>query len=100
MLEGIPVATLTPSALLGIFVLMMFLGKVVPRSTLQDKIDESNNWRKAYEAEREARATSDAQSIHMLEELTKTTDKIVADLFGAAERARRSGEADALQATE
>lgn len=99
MLDGIPIATLTPSALLGIFVLMLFLGKIVPRSTLQDKIEESNNWRKAYETEREARATSDAQTKELLE-LAKTNNKLVEGLFGAAQRVRESGEADALQATE
>jgi hypothetical protein len=95
MFEGIPVAALTPSALLGIFVLMLFFGKIVPRAILQDKIEECNNWRQTAEAEREARATSDAQTRELLE-LAKTTNKLVQDMFGAAARIRESGEANAL----
>lgn len=101
MLEGIPVAALTPSALLSIFVLLLFFGKIVPRSILQDKIEECNNWRKTAEAEREARATSDAQTRELLE-LAKTNNKLVEGLLGAAIKVRgirESGEANALQTT-
>lgn len=67
MLEGISVGVLTPSVLVGITVLMLLRGLLVPRSTLQDKQEEANRWHQAYELEREARNTSDAQNRELLE---------------------------------
>jgi hypothetical protein len=67
MLDGIPILDLTPSVLLGVTVLMFLLGKIVPRSALQDKIDEADKWRKAYEAEREAHLESFAQTTRVIE---------------------------------
>lgn len=95
MLEGLPVANLTAPALLGITILLLLFGKIVPRATLQDKIEECENWRKVAEAEREARITSDAQTRELLE-LAKTTHNIIVAMFGSAERLHNSGEADAL----
>lgn len=67
MIEGIPVLQLTPSVLVGITVLMLLKGWIVPRSTLQDKQKEADQWHTAYELEREARNTSDAQNRELLE---------------------------------
>lgn len=95
MLDGIPIATLTaltPPALLGIAVLMLMLGRLVPRATLTDKIAEAEKWRLAYEAERKARVTSDAQTVELLE-LAKTTHSLLVAIFGTAERKRPPGEA-------
>lgn len=80
MLEGIPIVGLTAPGLLGIFVLLMFLGKIVPRATLLDKQKEADQWREAYEAEREARASSDAQTVELLE-VSKTTHTISVAMF-------------------
>lgn len=89
MLDGIPIADLTAKTLLGITVLMIFLGWLVPKWVWKEKSEEANNWRKAYEAEREARATSDAQTAQLLE-LAKTTHDIIDKAFGD-ERPRQSG---------
>lgn len=67
MLEGISVLALTPSVLVGITVLMLLRGLIVPRSTLQDKQKEADQWHQAYELERTARSTSDAQNRELLE---------------------------------
>lgn len=67
MWEGITVGTLTPPVLLGITVLMLLKGYLVPRSTLQDKQKEADQWREAYELERESRTTADAQNRELLE---------------------------------
>lgn len=80
MLEGIPIVGLTAPGLLGIFVLLMFLGKIVPRATLIDKQKEADQWRAAYEAEREARVSSDAQTVELLE-VSKTTHAISVAMF-------------------
>jgi len=67
MLDGIHVIDLTPSVLLGVTVLLLLTGRLIPRTTLTDKAAESERWRLAYEKEREARAASDAQTQELLE---------------------------------
>lgn len=81
-LDGIPIAGLTAPALLGIAVMMLLLGRLVPRSTFDEKAKEAEHWRQAYEKEREARATSDAQTVELLE-LAKTTHNLIVAIFGA-----------------
>lgn len=73
MFEGIPVVQLTPSVLLGIAILMLLLGRLVPRATYLDKSNEAEKWRQAYEAERAARTISDAQTRELLE-IAKTSE--------------------------
>lgn len=98
MLEGIPVKDLTAPTLLGVAILMVLLGLLVPRYVYNEKKEEAEKWRQAYEAERQARATSDAQTAELLE-LAKTTQKIIAAWAGTAERIRTSGGADAISAS-
>lgn len=81
MLDGIPFADLTAPGLLGITVILLLIGRLVPRSTLTDKADEAEKWRQAYVAERDARAASDAQKVELLE-LAKTTHSIIVAAFG------------------
>ena len=80
MLEGIPVVGITAPGLLGVFVLLMFFGKIVPRATLIDKQKEADQWREAYEAEREARISSDGQTVELLE-VSKTIQAIAVETF-------------------
>lgn len=89
MLDGIPVANLTASTLLGIAVLLLLFGKIVPRITLTDKAAEAERWRQAYEAEREARVISDAQTAELLEQ-AKTTHNVLVAMFETIERMRGS----------
>lgn len=91
MIDGISVSNLTPSVIAGIAVLAVLLGILVPRYIYRDKVQEAKDWRKAYEAEREARVTSDAQTRELLE-LAKTTHNIIVALFGStSDRSRQSG---------
>jgi len=77
--------------LLGIAVLLLLLGLLVPRKYLMDKEREAERWRKAYEAERTARAISDAQTAELLE-LTKTTYELLeSTLNGPAQGRHRPG---------
>lgn len=92
MFDGIPIADLTAPTLLGLTVLLLLLGKIVPRATLKDKAEEAEKWRLAYEAEKKRANTSDAQTAELLE-VARTTHSIIVAVFGAEERARRSGEA-------
>ena len=46
MLEALPpIEVLTPSALLGITILAIITGRLVPRKTYEDKEHEANEWR-------------------------------------------------------
>lgn len=95
MLEGIPIADLTAPGLLGIAILLLLLGRIVPRATLKDKALEADKWRDAYEVEREARAHSDKQTEELLE-VAKTTHSLIVAVFSNSERIRQSGETDAV----
>lgn len=44
-LIGIPLDVLAPSALLGVAVLMILTGRLVPRRTYDDKAHEATEWR-------------------------------------------------------
>jgi hypothetical protein len=66
-MDGISIVGLTPAGLLLLAVLMVFTGRLVPRSTHQDVKDERDKWRQAYEASEEARLVSDAQTRELLE---------------------------------
>ena len=97
MLDGIPLADLTAPTLLGIAVLLLLIGRIVPRSSLMDKRDEADRWRQAYEAEREARATSDSQTAELLE-VSRTTHDLIVALLKSSEKIR-SGDTDVVSKT-
>lgn len=87
-IDGVPLVGLTAPALLGIAILLLLLGRIVPKATLDDKdrqigdkAEEAERWRKAYETEREARALSNRQTIELLD-VTKLTNTIVVAAFG------------------
>lgn len=90
MIEGIPIIGLTPSVLLGITVLLLLTGRIVPRVTLNDKAEEAERWREAYEAEREARNTSDAQTAELLE-VAHLTHAIINAMFTETQHIRQTG---------
>lgn len=93
MIEGIPIIDLTAPALLGVAILMLLLGKLVPWTTYQEKIKEAERWREAYEAEHQARLVSDAQTTELLE-VTKSTHDVLSAIFGSGIRTRRVGARD------
>lgn len=75
--------------------LLILIGRLKPKSDIDAAHEACEKWRLAYEAEREARGISDAQTAELLE-LAKTTHSIVLALFGSADRARHSGGADVV----
>lgn len=94
LLEGIPIVGLTAPGLLGIAILMILTGKLWTNAAYQQKCQEAERWRLAYEAEREARGESEAGTKELLE-LAKTTQALITGVFTNSEHIRRSGEADA-----
>lgn len=93
MIENVPLVGLSAPAILGLAVIFLLTGRIVPRATLKDKADESERWRLAYEAEREARSKSEAQTTQLLE-VAKTTQALISGLFANSERIREAGEMD------
>lgn len=94
MFGDTPIVSLTPPILLGIGILLILVGRLVPRVYLVDKAAESERWRAAYEAEREARMTSDAQTAELLE-MARAAHAIITAMSESSERIRRSGAFDA-----
>lgn len=80
MFDGIPILDYTPETLLGITVLLVFLGLLVPRRYYNDKVKEAKEWKEAYENEHKARELADQQTAELLE-LARTTHDILAAVF-------------------
>ena len=93
MIENIPLVGLSAPAMLGVLIMMLFTGKLWTNSAYQEKKEEAERWRLAYEAEREARKESDSQTVELLE-VTKTTQGFIEAVFRSSELIRRSGVSD------
>ena len=90
---------LTPAALLAVAVILVLTGRIVSRAVYKDKADESERWRMAYEAEREARSVSDAQTAELLE-VARTTHSLIKAMFSNSELIRKAGEPDVVSKTQ
>ena len=99
MLEGIPIGDLSAPVLVGIAFLLVMFGRLVPWYIYKAKAEESERWRKAYEAEREARVTADSQRTELLE-VAKTTHSIIVAIFGNGETHQTGGGRHALPTSE
>lgn len=73
---GISFTDLTSSTLLAGVIVLILLGRLVPRSILQDKIQERDRWREAYESEREARAAAEAQTQELIDRTRHLHDSL------------------------
>lgn len=91
MFLGIPIETLTASSLLGIAVLMILSGRLVPRRVYQDKADDCKQWQLAFELQRERADKSDAQTELLLEQ-GKTTHALITAVFSNSSAIRQAGE--------
>lgn len=99
MIEGIPVVGMTAPTLLGIAILFLMTGRLIPRSHYREKVLEAERWRQAYEAEREARSTSDAQTVELLE-FAKTNHSVMEAMFQSIREIRGSGGSDVVHPKE
>lgn len=69
---GIPVGALTPAGLLAVFILLIAMGRLVPRRTMEDVIHDRNEWRAAHRISESARSEQDETIrgiLHSLETL-------------------------------
>lgn len=96
MIEGLPVVSLTAPTLLLVAVLLIFTGRLIPRPQYREMLAEKERWRHAYEAEREARSTSDSQTAQLLE-FAKTNHSVVTAMFESIRDLRESGGSNVLQ---
>lgn len=86
-LAGFSLAEAGPTALLSLFVLMIFTGRLIPKSTVDATTE---NWRTAYNNEREARQEQSGQIARLTSSL-ETVDALLKALRIEAEKSH-SGE--------
>ena len=67
---------LTSSSLLALCILLILMGRLVPRSVLRDKDRDVQQWREAFTIERQARMEADSQARELIS-LTRSTHQIV-----------------------
>lgn len=91
MFMGIEIETLTVRGLLGLGVLMLMFGQLVPRRVYKDKVEESNRWQLAFETQRERADKADAQAELALEQ-GKATHALITAVFSNSAAIRQAGE--------
>lgn len=91
MLHDILTSDMTAPSLLGLTVVLLLLGVIVPSPTLKEKKKEAERWRLAYEAEREARSKAESHSVELLE-VSKATYSIIEAVFGSRRRGIRASQ--------
>jgi hypothetical protein len=67
MVDGISIKDLSIATLLGIAILLIIIGRLIPWWQYKEKCKESDRWREAYEKERESRLVMDKQNAELLE---------------------------------
>lgn len=78
-LLGIPIEVLTPAGLLGLVILFIVMGRLVPRRTMEDVIRDRDEWRAAHKISEESRAELAGQTKELLE-YARTTDAFIRSL--------------------
>ncbi|MFJ8923832.1 hypothetical protein ACIREK_30695 [Streptomyces sp. NPDC102415] len=84
-LFGIDIAQGGAVALLAIVVVMVLTGRLVPRRTYDDLLEERNTWRTAHTVSEEARRLEREQVGELLE-LSRTADRVLTALPHPAHR--------------
>lgn len=81
--DGFPILEWTPEALLGVGILLILLGKLLPRRTVNDLLNEvradRDEWRQAHATSEQARGEMAAQVDELLEH-ARTTDAFIRSL--------------------
>lgn len=80
---GIPVSTLTPAGLLALVIILIAVGRLVPRRTLEDTIHDRDEWRTAHRISETARAELASQVSELLEH-ARTTESFIRAIPHAA----------------
>lgn len=88
---SIPLGNLGPAGLLAIVVLLIVLGKLVPRRTHQDVIDDRNRWQEAHAISETARIEALRQNDKLLE-VARTMEHFIESFPKPAALERRRDE--------
>lgn len=90
-MESLPLGTLTPGVLLGLAVWLLLTGRIVPRKTLEDHLEEITFLRAAIE---------NLQAVKL--ELAKQNTKLLGDKDLSVQilQSRRTDQADSVAANE
>lgn len=79
MIDGMPILSFTPELLLGLLVLAIITGRLVPRRTHEDSLHDRDQWRAAHMVSEQARQVS-ADQVEELLEHARTTDAFIRSL--------------------
>lgn len=82
-LAGIPIADLTPAALVGLFVIAILGGLLVPRRNLKDVQAERDTWKQAYQTQMEAR-NEEAKQMDMVLAMSKANHELLVAISKSA----------------
>lgn len=77
--------------LLALFVMAILTGRLVPRSTYEDKIKEADDWKSAWRDSEKAREEL-SKSVQVAIELGKITEKLMISSSGASNHPDSAGE--------
>lgn len=73
---GLPISTLTPAGLLAMVIILIAVGRLVPRRTMEDVIHDRDEWRAAHRISEAARAELATQVGELLEH-SRTTEQFI-----------------------
>jgi len=79
VIEGLSAAQLGPTGLLAVLVLLILVGRLVPRRTMEDILHDRDEWRAAHKISEDARAEGQKQVDELLEH-ARTTDQFIRSL--------------------
>lgn len=82
--DGIPIVGMTSPALLGIVILLILTGKLIPRRTYDDMKEDRDSWRAAHAVSEEARIHT-AQQLDEMMEVGQTVKDVLQALRRAEE---------------
>lgn len=86
---SIPLAGLTAPALLGIAIVLILSGRLIPRRTYDDLREDRDRWQRAFTVSEEARLSQSKQLDAAME-----VGKTVTDVMVALDKFRREGEVE------
>lgn len=86
---GVPVGTLTPAGLLAVVILLIAMGRLVPRRTMEDVIHDRNEWRAAHRISETARQEQQETLDGILVSL-RTLEAFIGSIPSGAEAARKA----------
>lgn len=85
---GLPVSTLTPAGLLAVVIILIAMGRLVPRRTMEDVIHDRNEWRAAHRISETARI-QDAETLHELLDALRSLDAFIRAIPAGVEGAQQ-----------